>query len=443
MTAIDRFDPFERRIIEAIDEIAETRAPAYLDDILRRTERTPQRPRWSSPERLLNVNGFRYAIGGAAAVVAVVAIVALNAHPTVGPSSPPLSPTPSIVASQSPGVAAVASDLQGDWLGGHHNVGALGPNVGTHLRLAAESAIVSASNNQDRGLFASTASSFAENKLRLTGPGAAGTPPCAADSMGEYDVSLSASKETMTITAVSETCAARTDAIAGTWWRANCAAQPCLGSIDPGTYGTEYFLPGMRSPSDWTPVFGALTYTTAASWAEAVDAPTHVALVPASDYPRWTAEGGPSDPVGIQVLEEPSVINRPATCPDASQVDTSKHATASEIATFLRADPDLVVDSGDPVMVDGHSGVVLNVQLNASATVSCLGSTPSEEFLVSPFQDHFSWTALGLSGDERMRLILVDVSPSSLVAIAIEARPGSWEGLLTEALPIVQSFRFR
>lgn len=56
MTAFDRFDPFERRITDAIDEIAAARPLDYLDDILRQTVRTSQRPRWSFPERWLNVD---------------------------------------------------------------------------------------------------------------------------------------------------------------------------------------------------------------------------------------------------------------------------------------------------------------------------------------------------------------------------------------------------
>jgi Tol biopolymer transport system component len=56
MTAFDRFDPFERRITDAIDEIAATRAPDYLTDILRQTARTSQRPRWTFPERWLPVD---------------------------------------------------------------------------------------------------------------------------------------------------------------------------------------------------------------------------------------------------------------------------------------------------------------------------------------------------------------------------------------------------
>ncbi len=56
MTAIDRFDPFEQRITAAIDEIAAPRRPDYLDDILRQTARTSQRPRWTFPGTWLPVD---------------------------------------------------------------------------------------------------------------------------------------------------------------------------------------------------------------------------------------------------------------------------------------------------------------------------------------------------------------------------------------------------
>lgn len=56
MTAFDRFDPFERRITEAIDEIALARRPDYLDDVLQLTARSSQRPRWTFPERWLKLD---------------------------------------------------------------------------------------------------------------------------------------------------------------------------------------------------------------------------------------------------------------------------------------------------------------------------------------------------------------------------------------------------
>ena len=56
MTTFDRFDPFERRIGEALEGLAPPRPLDYLDDVFRQTARTAQRPRWSFPERWLNVD---------------------------------------------------------------------------------------------------------------------------------------------------------------------------------------------------------------------------------------------------------------------------------------------------------------------------------------------------------------------------------------------------
>ena len=56
MTTFDRFDPFERRIGDALEGIAPPRPLDYLDDVFRQTARTSQRPRWSFPERWFNVD---------------------------------------------------------------------------------------------------------------------------------------------------------------------------------------------------------------------------------------------------------------------------------------------------------------------------------------------------------------------------------------------------
>jgi dipeptidyl aminopeptidase/acylaminoacyl peptidase len=56
MTTFDRFDPFERRIGEALEGIAPPRQLDYLDDVFRQTARASQRPRWSFPERWFKVD---------------------------------------------------------------------------------------------------------------------------------------------------------------------------------------------------------------------------------------------------------------------------------------------------------------------------------------------------------------------------------------------------
>ena len=48
MTAFDRF---EQDLPELMTELAAARVPDYLDDMLRQSARTRQRPRWSALER--------------------------------------------------------------------------------------------------------------------------------------------------------------------------------------------------------------------------------------------------------------------------------------------------------------------------------------------------------------------------------------------------------
>lgn len=53
MTTFEHFDPFERRISAALDDIALAQRPNYLEDILYLTANTTQRPRWSFLSRWL------------------------------------------------------------------------------------------------------------------------------------------------------------------------------------------------------------------------------------------------------------------------------------------------------------------------------------------------------------------------------------------------------
>ena len=95
MTAFDRFDPFERRITEAIDDIALARRPDYLDDILQLTARSAQRPRWTFREWRRPVSRLAY-VGATVTVLAVLVggILLLRSSPNVGPL--PTAPTPSL-----------------------------------------------------------------------------------------------------------------------------------------------------------------------------------------------------------------------------------------------------------------------------------------------------------------------------------------------------------
>ncbi|HYO43985.1 MAG TPA: hypothetical protein VES19_12370 [Candidatus Limnocylindrales bacterium] len=100
MTAFDQFDPFEQRISATLDEIALARRPDYLDDLLRQTARTPQRPRWSFPGRWLPMDTtLSPARAGRSTLrplvlIAIVALLALAATAVFIAGSRPKVPLP-------------------------------------------------------------------------------------------------------------------------------------------------------------------------------------------------------------------------------------------------------------------------------------------------------------------------------------------------------------
>jgi hypothetical protein len=279
----------------------------------------------------------------------------------------------------------------------------------------------------------------------VSGPGAASDAGCGTDvADATYSATLSPSGETLTITSISEECANRAVAIGGVWWKADCKEGPCYGNMDPGTYKSEYFLNGMQSQADWSSIYGALEFTVPAGWAEAVDAPTHVVLVPSNEYAKWTVDGPPTpDSAGIAVYTQPRAIRNPASCPDTPEADPSVGTRASDLARFLRSNPDLDVQSAASMTFDGHTATVLDLRMKASSKVSCWGAGPSEDFLTTPFGADFAWYSVGAAAGVRTRLVLIDLGPNSVVAIAVEADDASWDAVLHDAMPILQSFHFK
>jgi len=76
-------DRLERRLPDVLTELALPRVPDYVDTLLSRTERTPQRPGWTFPERWFPVSTIattlpswrRPAIRPMIAIAVVVALV--------------------------------------------------------------------------------------------------------------------------------------------------------------------------------------------------------------------------------------------------------------------------------------------------------------------------------------------------------------------------------
>ncbi len=125
MTAFLGFDPFERRISDAFEEITDARRPDYLDDILQLTARTSQRPRWSFLERWLPVDlaaprptalmGVR--LGPILLLIAIALVLAALAAAYVGSQRTPLPFGPAangLIAYPKDGALYVRNTLDAD-----------------------------------------------------------------------------------------------------------------------------------------------------------------------------------------------------------------------------------------------------------------------------------------------------------------------------------------
>jgi hypothetical protein len=409
--------------------------------VLQAVEETPQAASLVPAFRRFPMNRLSLAIGAAAVVVALGGVLLLiRPSVLVGPSAAPSNrPTSAAVEPTSHATAMTSVELQGDWLGGQRAITGLGEGAGTHLRITQDTVEVTQSNRYDTPYLRANASS-AGTELRTQGHGTATLQQCPADSSGSYRADLSESGQTLTLALVADDCRARGDALAGTWWRTDCLGESCLGLIDPGTYGTQYFMPRMSDKGEWRPQFGALSFTTSLPWAQVTDWPTNTLLASPEQFAKWTEEGGPEDPSDIFVFTQPAGILDPPGCSDPAKVDPSVGRSIEDLMSFVTGQPGIDASEVSDATVDGYDGKMVDLQLVQSFSGGCAGSTPGENFFVSSLGRDFADYSVGLYGNQKTRLILFSPGGGDVVGIAIEASAPDWEAALNAALPIVHSF---
>lgn len=241
MTTFDRFDPFERRISEAIDEVAAARLPVYLDDILRQTARTAQRPRWTFPERWISMNRRTFQIAAALTVV-VMAVGAVGLFSVLGNKGPGTSvPTPSPSSSPSarpslPPEAVVPppDTVWGDWIADVDEIHEINMPAG----------MIQLSIDWERGdevwlqtipdyrqLLSSAPLSAPGGELRLRSNPV--NNQCPSGSEGRYRWDRSEDGLFLTVELIEDACADRATVFARTWVRS-------LGAVHDGGAGVAY-----------------------------------------------------------------------------------------------------------------------------------------------------------------------------------------------------------
>jgi hypothetical protein len=115
--------------------------------------------------------------------------------------------------------------------------------------------------------------------------------------------------------------------------------------------------------------------------------------------------------------------------------------SVSEIVAALSNDPRIVTTQVETVTIGGRTGQSLDLQVASSWTGTCKWSGGKPAALLLTVADPpgpFS----GLSGTERVRLILLDVG-ESVVSIGIYSEAGPmFDAFIAKATPIVDSMKF-
>ncbi|MEO7664681.1 MAG: hypothetical protein ABIV26_06100 [Candidatus Limnocylindrales bacterium] len=353
MTEFDRFDGLDRRIADALEEIAIPRRPEYLDDIFQLTAHASQRPRWSFLEllrphgdvirRRTAMNRLSLAAFAAVLVVAIAGGAYLFAPgrasvgaPSPSPSVAP-SPTAPTATSLPAGVVAPARMI-GDWVADPQALGL--PSQGPRIQLSInkDGAIDTwVQTNYDTGTQAFRSRSIAapDGQYRLVA--VADGERCRTGDVGTYTWNRSADGLFLTLVLVSDQCVARSMTLARTWVHTLSAVTDGGPGVLP-VMNIQATLPARRFGLAGTNFAGDVT----------------------------TFDSSPF--IGLMLNRDPIGFSDP--CSSTSPAGASM-STVAEVVAYLSGIRGFNVGTGD-VTIDGRAAI--RVQLAPITDVTCPGT---------------------------------------------------------------------
>jgi len=449
-----RFDDLDRALSAWFESEALAPAPpAILASVTTATARRRPRPSWLARVRQVTLQLPTLAIGPipaivilwllllAATLLAVGAALLLERrqdhHLGVVPPAPIATravPAPSSTAE--PG--AVPPGLRFAWIGEPRVLPDYGIATRTKLNFAADTFWGTGTDYPTEVALSSAA--FDGDTLALKGLGG----DCAVGQTGRYRWSLSPGGTILTVQPVVDPCQMRAMLMPGTWFRTDCknVEDQCLGLLEAGTYKSQYVDPRVKNGA-WIPMFGAITFTVPAGWANSGDFPSQFLLTPAADYANESPEGpAPWAIDEIRVFTQPAAAIQDGSC--RANDDASVGLTVDALVAWLRTQRSLETSSPAAITIGGYSGQMLDVRLSPSWTASCPGDADPSVALLTEAAFHLDSYTIRLVGSERLRLILLDLGKGDVVGIALDSSlPGRFDGLLESGMPVVESFHFK
>ena len=444
------------RLARAWLELSPNEAPdRTIETVLRVVRSTPQVRRpgrwllWRFPAMTRPV----LATGVLVVIVAVLGgALLLGRGPSANVGGPTTSPSataspidtatasPTFTASPTPTAAAgpVPNQLLHRWMGGNRTLIGIDAGAGTSIMFAAGSFEMSQSNGNSTPVTTSAAASLGSHTVRLVST--LDDTNCTRGDTGLYDWSVSGDGRTLVITAQADTCAARQLAAQGTWNLDGCkdAKTDCLGDVAAGTYASQYIAPRVKATDTWHPVYGAVTYTVPAGWANSSDWPNTFGLTPSTAYdalPAGRDEG--SQNILVVAQATPMAPQSDPCGPPTGKADTSVSWTLASEVTWLRNVRGLIATPPTSITIDGHPGQWMDVRFDPTRETACKGAPGGAVGYLMP--------GVGLGNTaQRQRVILLDLGNGDLAAIVISSdTTAPFAALAAQAMPIVESFKFK
>jgi hypothetical protein len=267
------------------------------------------------------------------------------------------------------------------------------------------------------------------------------TRDCAIGNIGTYRWSLEGKNTVMMLTSVSpDACAAREQALTGTWVRSDLpvsdGSEPAL---PPGTYWSSAFDP-LGKPG--TP--RQLSYTVPEGWKIVEDLPGDIVLHHLSD----AAQGQASTDTFIALFAQPGFVAVDSVAPCGASSDGPRVGQGvKDIAVAIIAQDGVVSTPPTAVTIGGYEGQILDLQVASSWTGGCRlsdGKIASVPFLLRSGPG--TGPTVGVDPDHPLRLILLDLTGGRTMAVAIfgigPAQPLPLKEQVAAAMPIIESFAF-
>ena len=434
-------------------------------DAIDRIERTPQR-RAAWPRRfptMFSMSKLPLAAAVAALAIGLATVGLWQGRDGPGPADQaPAATTPSSSPSPDAGsfVDGAPEALRGSW-----SAAPRGDIPGLFLSKSIASWAIDSSfhtNFQDSSL---------GSRVITTGPdtfrleNVFGGQGCPQGSVGDYAWTLGDHGTSVTIGVLSDDCAARADYLDGAWSRTSCdLGWSCLGRLEPGRHESAIFDPRAASePRVARP--GAVSYEVPEGWANADDWHHSLMLVPDSGFQRLLQDPNVwPDQVRIWSTPVTAITLEGSAC--EWRVDPEGGRTVESLAAWLSSHPDLMATSATPISIDGHEGLVVDIDLAIDESTACpapfedsdgvkvpgvpiLGDltsgTPDGRHLADWDSGGWDFGPGGICADclsDPQRIILLDLDGQPLVILVDSEKPEDQAAFVERAMPIIESLRF-